>query len=167
MEVKPNLKVVRFDQVAPGDLFIVHDGTGPHVAIAVKEKSTDTMLMLILSPASAVAVSVHILTGLPSHTLVVFFSKDYTIRLPCDARVWFNAEPQSQNCLVLSQDKLYIRAVSGPAGRATPCYIDINDGVLLMGGSGVFARPTGDCAYAVEWSFWTTESEPREIFTTK
>jgi hypothetical protein len=166
MEITPNLRAVRFDQVGPGDLFLVQDGTGSYVAIAVKDPRAGDMMMLLLGPASADALYVPVLTNLPSHTPVVSFSKNYQIRLPCETKAWFITEPQPQNCVVLSEDRLYIRPLYGWAGQSTRCYIDANDGSLLMDGSGQFARPRGECAYALEWSFWTTETEPREIFRT-
>jgi len=166
MEIAPTVRSSWFAQLDPGDLFIVDDGTGSYVALAVKDPSATEKMALLLGPASPAVPKVPILTNLPQMR-VVSFGKDYKLRLPCDSRRWFAAEPPDESsCLVLAEDKPYLRALYGYAPQVTRCYIGVQDGVLLMDAShSRFARPSRDCAYTSDWAFLTSERDAREIIS--
>jgi hypothetical protein len=172
MEFTPNARSSRFAQLDPGDLFIVRDDTGSYVALAVKDpnsvknpNATDKMVLL-LGPASPTVPHVPALTNLPQQTPVVSFGKDYKVRLPCNATAWLSTEPPVEDqCVVLADDKLCIRARFGNGVRLSRCYVSVEDGILLLDGAGRFAGPGVDCAYTLDWAFLTNERHAREIIS--
>jgi hypothetical protein len=121
----------------------------------------------MLGPISETHPELPVLTDLPRSTRVVSFSKDYTVSLPCEAKAWLSSEPQVGRCAVVSAEALYIRARYGYAGQFTQTYVGIKDGLVCVNDVGHFAPPSGDCAYATELTFWTTEKDPRMILSFK
>jgi hypothetical protein len=163
MEIAPKLVTARLPQADPGDLFIVRDDTGSYVALAVKEPHDGDQFVLILGPPSSKVPEVPILTNFPSGSSVVSFGKEYTLRLPCEAKAWLPTEPQTGHCLVLSTDKVYMRAMYRPFNQAVNVYVDVDDGQLVVNSSGHFAHPREHCTYTVEWDLLTVEKDPRLI----
>ena len=165
MQITPRLTSIRAPQADPGDLLIVHDDTGSYVALAVKEPRDGELLVLFLGPPSAEAPETPVLTGFPPRSIATSFAKEYAVRLPVEPAAWINTEPQTGNCLVLSGDKIYIRALYGYVGQRVYVYISMVEGILLEDSSGRFARPTDRCTYVVKWDIMTLETVPRLILS--
>lgn len=165
MEITPKLINTRPPQADPGDLFIVRDDTGSYVALAVKDPHDGDRFVLVLGPASPHVAKTSVLTGFPPSTIITSFGKEYSVRLPVEASAWLNLEPQAGHCLVLSADKLFIRALYQHFGQAINVYISLADGLLAVDASGHFTRPRDHCTYAVKWDILTIEREPRFILS--
>lgn len=141
MEISPRLRTARLPQADPGDLFIVRDDTGSYVAFAVKGPHEGDRLVLVLGPPSPEVPEVPVLTNFSSGTVVVSFGKEYTLRLPCDVKAWLPAEPRVGQCVVLSGDKLYVRARYRQFNQAIYTYAGVDDGLLVVNRSCQFAHP--------------------------
>jgi hypothetical protein len=168
MEIAPKLRTARLPQTDPGDLFIVRDDTGSYVALVVKGPHDGDRLVLVLGPPSPEVPEVPFLTNFSSGTVVVSFGKEYTLRLSCDVTAWLPAEPKVGQCVVLSDDKVYVRGRYRQFNQAIYAYVGIDDGLLVVNRSGQFAHPSSrsdDCAYAVECVFLTVEKDPRVILS--
>lgn len=164
MQISPKLVTARFGDTKPGDLCVAsyfHDKL--FVSLVAEDRRDGDKLILLLGPTSEDVPEVPYICDYPSRE-VVSIAKDYELRLPHDAKGWmFEEPPREQACLVLAENKLYFRAFYGWAGQKTQCYIDAVDGQVLKNDGGRFMHPAGTCAYALAWSLWTTEKEPREI----
>jgi len=166
MVITPSLKSTQFSELKPGDLFFLHRTPGSHAALAVHDPKTNAKdkMLILPGPRSSTAPKVPTLMGASQQTRVVSFAKDYKLRLPCDPSAWLFTEPPAEcACLVLAEDKLYIRARLDLGGSLIQCYIGVEDGVLLGKGSERFAQPSGDCTYTLDWAFLTTEEDARRV----
>jgi hypothetical protein len=156
------MKSVRLDLAKPGDLiFVFHDNVS-YVAIAVKDPTATEQLTLLLGPVSTKFPIVPNLTAFPGHCTVASFEKGYELVLPCEPKYWFETEPEDGPCLVLAEDKQYVRARYGYGGQQTYCYVEIKSGLLLMN-RGNFAHPGRNNAFATEWRLTTNERPARTI----
>jgi hypothetical protein len=168
MEIAPLLRSTRFEQLGPGDLFILHRTPGSYVALAVKDpkaakdpNARDKMVLVFGPPSSAVKAP--ILMSISQQTPVVSFGTAYELRLPCDTNRWLAAEPDEGHCLVLAEDKVYMRAQF--AGTDKQIYVEVRAGLLLTDSYARFAYPSGECAYTLTWAFLTAEKDAREILS--
>jgi hypothetical protein len=165
MQISPSLTLCEFAKLDPGDLCALRRGSGSYIALAVKEPNSPDKMVLILGPASSEAPKVPLLMRLSPQTRVVSFSKDYTLRLPCDTNAWLSIEPEESHCLVLTADRVCVRAHFKGAYDTVQCYVDVKAGMLITDNNGNFASPGGDRAYTLDWALLTTEIDAREILT--
>jgi hypothetical protein len=169
MKITPTLRSCQFAKLDSGELFIVHHRTGSYLAIAVsdpkaaKDPNAKDKMVLLLGPASPDYPKVPVLTNFSQQTPVISFAKDYKLRLPCDTIGWLATEPDEGQCIVLAEDKVYLRAQF--AGTDKQVYIDLKAGLLLKDAYERSAYPSGDCAYTSGWTFLTTEGDAREILS--
>ena len=169
MEITPDLKVTRFAQLAPGDLFICPHGDVAFVAMVAKDPTEDgEKVMVPLGPVFPDGVNGPSLVR-RARTTVIAFGKEYALRLPTHARGWRANEPASDiSCILVTENGAYLRANFRPPqhGEFSACYIDIATGLVQTTGTGPqqqFAPPRGLAAFAVAWEIVTTEKEPRMI----
>jgi hypothetical protein len=160
MKSTHNLKAMKAEQLDPGDLFLVDDGNGSYVALMVKDDTGP--LMLLLGPPSSEAVEFPTLTGCPANIVVASFSKNFSIHLPVEPKSWLSKEPKTGLCLVLSQDKLYIRTDRKLAGVIERVSIGIANGLIFRIDRRL-AHPE-DCIYVNRWTILTADDPPRETF---
>lgn len=171
MEVTPSMKSRRFEELDPGDLFLMYHETEWYVAVAVRDPkavnnpNAKDKMVLLLGPSSSAVSRVPVFTSFSQRMPVVSFGKDYTLQLPCDAKSWLDDEPSAEGCLVLADDKPCMRATFGFPNQNTQCYIDLKDGKLITNAAGNFAYPSGRCAYTLDWALLTAEKKPREILS--
>jgi hypothetical protein len=168
MEISPKMKSSPFGKLDPGDLCIAHDDTGSYAALAVQDPQSGGNWALILGPASKDAPIVPVVTNFPHGLAVASFARQFTLCLPCTIEPWLDREPApDKKCVVLTEDKIYVRAVFsfGPGGRRI--YVCLNDGRILVDGSGSFDHPAArsPAVYATRWTLVTIEREPREILS--
>ena len=150
------------DLTQPGDLiFVFHDNVS-YVAITVKDPTSKEQLTLILGPASTKFPIVFNLTAFPGYCTVASFEKSYEVVLPCEPKYWFETEPEDGPCLVLADDKQYVRAKYGYGGQQAYCYVEIKSGLLFVN-RGNFAHPGRNNTFATEWRLTTNERPARTI----
>jgi hypothetical protein len=169
MTAEPHLRICRFSQLSPGDLFVyVHDN-GSCIALKVVDPTAnDEPLLLPFGPQLPSGLDRSNLLSQQS-TDVISFGKAYVLKLPARAEGWSRSEPDQETLCILATDESYfIRANSaGQRGEFRPCYVDLMTGRIHAkdnGWQGEFIRPRGASAVAVEWELMTTEPEPRLIF---
>ena len=171
MDITPNLVATRFAELNSGDLFVCPDEAGPYVAILTTDPTANgNKLALRLGPTFEPNTQFPALKSCPPSLTVLSFGKDYSLRLPCNTSGWLNTEPSEGPCLLLEQDKLFLRGLVGFYGvRPTLCYVGVQDGVIYTvrsaSGRNELSHPGLECACAVEWAFLTTESLPRVILS--
>ena len=165
MNIKPSLTVTKLSDANPGDLVIIRDYTGPFLTLVVGNPFRAGRLLLWLGPALAQGPEVPALTNFPPDATVISLRGDYELRLPCEAADWSLEEPRDGQCLVLCSDAVYIRAIYRWTGQIVRSYVEIAKGQLLVDNAGHFARPSGTCAYAAKWAFFTVEKEPRKLLS--
>jgi hypothetical protein len=174
MEIAPSMKSLRFEELDPGELFFMNDGSEYHVALAVrdpnsvKNPSARDKMTLLLGPPSSNFKKVPTLTSIVQRTPVVSFGKNYILQLPSDRRLWSATEPSPDaRCLVLAGEKACMRAHFPGYGQppGVQCYIDVKSGELIADKNGRFAYPDGECAYTSDWIFLTAENDARKIFS--
>ncbi len=168
MRIVPALKVTRFAQLEPGELFIFHHTEGSCVAIVAADPiENDEKIPVALGPSLPRSINYpSLIPGIPG--AVICFGKDYLIRLPVHANGWLNAPPgPEKHCILVTEQGTYIRAnFNLQQNPYRECYIDIATGMIFSEGSGPFQRyatPRGSHAFATEWEITTSESEPRVI----
>src|SRR5207247_5113378 len=88
---------------------------------------------------------------------VVSFGKNYELQLPTSPSFWSETEPDpDQHCVLMCDSRVFFRAnCSRYAGRFTPSYVNIEDGIVYRN------RPPGIPAYAIGWEILTDEGKPR------
>jgi hypothetical protein len=169
MDSTPKLKIDRFAQLHPGELFLFEYGNARCVGLVAEYRDPDPQnLLLPLGPIfPGNDPGPRLMSG---HFAAVSFGRDFTIRLPVDPKNWTDKEPDRDcNCLTLSENGLYFRANGNPDpdGRFVPCFLNAANGVVeVIQGSlppGRFTRPAGTLAFALAWEILTTEAKPRTI----
>lgn len=164
MKVQPVLKVDRFAQLAPGDLFIFNHNNGSCMALKVADPANDgDKLILPLGPTFPAGISGPTLMS-PQDMTVVSFGKDYTLKLPTEATGWVVSEPAPNlHCFVVNERGVYARANFAPPGKSFRwCFVEIGSGSILSKESS-YIVPASPRAYAIEWALVTDEAEPRAI----
>jgi hypothetical protein len=169
MEITPSLKVTRFAQLEPGDLFIVPNGDEALVAMVAEDPTQNgEQLMLTLGPTFPAGTTGPSIMRCADMT-VLSLAKAYELRLPCQPGGWLPSEPApDKNCILVTEHGAYWRANfdSARTGGFKPCYADIVTGLVHTTGRGPFqqfAMPGGQAAFAVAWEIATIEKEPRVI----
>ena len=170
MQIDPRIKVARFAQLEPGDLFIYPHADGSCISMHVVDPTRDgDVVMLVLGPDFPRGMEGPGLLQAPTAT-VISFGKDYVLRLPSSAQVWKTALPASDiHCIAVTPEKVYIRAnYDGGQQPFQPCYIDMEAGRVHATEAGPFGRPSpppGAPAFALEWELVTIGSKPRAILS--
>jgi hypothetical protein len=164
MKVESMLKIDRFAQLAPGDLFIFIHKNESCVALKVVDPTNDgDKFILPLGPTFPAATYRPTLMG-PKDMTVVSFGKDYTLKLPTQATGWLANEPgPNQHCFVVNERGVYVRANFAPSSEPIRwCYVDIGSGSILSNDRS-YIEPVSPSAYAIDWTLLTNETEPRDI----
>jgi hypothetical protein len=168
-KITPSLKVTRFAQLEPGNLFIVPNGDEALVATVAEDPTQNgERLMLTLGPTFPAETNGPSLLRCPGMT-VLSLAKAYVLRLPCQPHGWLDNEPPPDKyCILVNETSAYWRANfnSGRDRGFKACYIDVATGLIQTAGRGPlrqFAMPSGLATFAVAWEIVTTEKEPRVI----
>jgi len=170
MQIDPAMKIARFAQLEPGDLFIYPYGEGSCVGMKIVDPTRDgDVVLFLLGPEFPRGMAAPGLLPPPTAT-VISFGKEYVLRLPCHARAWSAVAPAFDiHCVGMTDQKAFIRANYDAGQQAfQPCYIDLEAGRVHATMSGAFGRPSplqGSPAFALEWELATTLPKPRAILT--
>lgn len=147
MQVVPNVKVTRFEQLEPGDLFIMLYRDRSCLALkAVDQLGNGDKLILPLDPSfTKRALGPHLL-GWQGAT-AVSFGRDYTVRLPTASEAWAIQAPEYDVfCLAVTSDHIYFRAnFSTYENDFRACWVRAADGEVI------YDRLPPIMAYALQW----------------
>ncbi len=171
MDIEPKFEMTCFERLSAGDLFIFSDQNGPCTGIAVDDPTSSAKSAVLLGPSFPPEVAHPPLLGIRSGTTVLSFGKGYAVRLPCRPNGWLSTEPgPDKQCLVVTEYGLYMRAyfLLYHVRKFCPCYVGIQDGVVVTTGKSVgneYTLPRGTALYAVQWELLTTERKPRAILS--
>ena len=133
MEVIPAMRVARFEQLEPGELFLCVDGRDPFYAIKTQKPSSgDRNEMVLLGPKFVHDVTESFLVAWAPVT-VLSFGKTFTIVLPNDPASWSVTGPSREPlCLAISGDSTYICTNGGDSPqRYFPCFVDVKTGAII------------------------------------
>ena len=170
MQIDPDIKVIRFAQLEPGDLFIYPHGEGSCVGMKIVDPTRDgDELLLLLGPKFPRGVAGPGLMPPPTAT-VISIGKEYVLRLPCRAHAWSAQAPAfDTHCIAIADQKAFIRAnYDGGQQVFLPCYIDMEAGRVHAASSSAYRAPSplqGSPAFALEWELATAAPKPRAILT--
>jgi len=168
VEVLMKPKITRFDQTAPGDLFVFSHSEGQSVAITAHDATEASgKAACVLGPSFPLGRTGPCLIRGPGTTLISF-EKNFKLRLPTKPSSWSTDEPQPNIicCSVTSSGNVLIRANSFSNSASRPCYINIATGEIDHN-SGAIAlfNPLNRIAFALEWDILSDEPEPRIILS--
>jgi len=166
----PSLRVTRFAQLEPGDLFILRRREERYVGLTVHDATEEGQkLLLPIGPTLPNFMTYPTLISDPGAT-VISFGKDYTARLPIGPGAWEDDEPPAAvTAIAVAEDGVFLRCnFSNHPHHFQACYVDLKDGEICATGRGrgaVYARPNGIRAFATHWDFITIEEPARSILT--
>jgi hypothetical protein len=149
LEILPQLKIDRFDQLAFGDLFLGEIAGAKTSAIKAVDRSNRSAdpVIVILGPA----MPKDTLPGtiLPRAGLTaISFGQTYRIKLPTHADGWQvrQAPPREVLALGLVDGVPHVRANFDPyPGQFNPCHLRLTDGELI------YDSQMAIMAYAIDW----------------
>jgi hypothetical protein len=107
---------------------------------------------------------------------VLSLGSEYELRLPAAPSGWSADEPtRDELCFALSaygrdgsEQTLFLRAMFlVPPQALLLCYVDLRSGQILVDREqrAPYIAPSGISGYAIEWSLFTKENEPRLILS--
>jgi hypothetical protein len=164
----PRLKVERFAQLEPGELFLFEHSSVRCVGFVCDYRDPDpTKLLLVLGPEYPGEIKSPTLLNI--NVTAISFGKEFSIVLPVDRHQWCEDEPRhDHHCLLVTNAGIFFRAdgAISPHQGFVSCFVNAATGIVEVINSpspGTYARPRGTAAYALSWEIITTESEPRSI----
>jgi hypothetical protein len=171
MQSNPPLRVTRFAQLSPGDLFILRRRDERYVGLVVHDSTEDGQTLLLpIGPTLPSFMTWPTLTEDHPGATVISFGADYAARLPVDPAGWEDEEPPAAvTALVVAEGATFLRCNFSPRpGQFQACYVNLADGEICTSGGGrggFYVRPSGIRAYATRWELSTTERPARTILS--
>jgi hypothetical protein len=147
MDIFPKMRVTRFEQLNPGDLFLCLGRDENFYALkTAKQANRDESEMVLLGPTFVHGLAESFI--LPWDTVTVLsLGTEFTIQLSSDPSVWSPTGPSRKPvCLAITDEATYIctNGAEGPH-RHLPCYVDMKTGAILE------RRVPGIPAYTNTW----------------
>ena len=168
MQTTPTIRVTRFAQLEPGDLFILRRQHERYVGLMVRDSAENGQTFLLpIGPSLPRFMTYPSLTVDPG-TTVISFGKDYILSLPTDPAAWEDEPPPaSVTAIAVTDAGVFLRCNFLPhRDQFRACYVDLTDGEICIRGTGTsaaYAEPLGIRAYATRWELLTTTTPPRSI----
>jgi hypothetical protein len=161
MDVIPPLVATRFEQLAPGDIFLSLGG--PLLSYGLKTKapsSGDRCNFVSLGPQFVQGVEESFLFPWQS-TAVLSFGTQCTIQLSTEPTAWFTSGiTRKAVWLAVASQKIYVccNGAAGP-GDYFPCFVDVTTGEIVE------RRLPGTVAYTNTWELSVLGSHhpPRSV----
>lgn len=147
MEIFPPVKVTRFEQLKPGDLFIYPDKRQSCFAIKVEKQSADDSSgMVVLGPNFPDGISESFILEWQPAT-VISFGKEYSILLPQAPDLWFlSGSLREPVCIAVCEQRAYVCANGGSnEQRFLQCFVEFSTGKLVE------RQLPGHVAYTNNW----------------
>jgi hypothetical protein len=146
MDFLPKVKIDRYEQLEPGELFSARNHDISFFALkCAKGKDADRNEMVVLGPNFP--YSTHESFLLPWNGLTtISYGADFTVVLPTSADAWTeSADERKPVCLAICKDELYIctNGAESPY-RHYACYVHIGTGHILSQRLPAYALYTHD-----------------------
>lgn len=161
MDIIPPVKVARFEQLEPGDLFIFMDRVEKSYAIKTQQpRNGDRSQMVLLGPVFPQDVSESAIVGWQPVT-TLSFGKNYSILLPTDSKSWsLSRLDQTSVCLAIADGEAYVCTNGAAYARDYfRCFVEVGTGKILE------RSPPGEIAYTTDWEIAVLSAKhpPRTI----
>jgi hypothetical protein len=151
MQALPSVKIERYEQLKPGDLFSFrHHKTTSFALKCAKNRDGDPEEMVILGPHFPYPQPVAAIVPWEAVT-VVSYGSDFTVMLPTNPDSWVeNGGTEKAVCLAVGKDGNFICADGGKVpGMHALCFVDVATGRILDKGRPSMALYTYDWAIGV------------------
>jgi hypothetical protein len=149
MEIVPPVRVTRFEQLEPGELFIYIDRNHTFYALRTLPPATgDKSTMVVLGPSFPEQES-FLLPWQP--VTVLSLGKDFAIVPSLDPSSWSMDGPSRDPvCLAIADGAAYICTNGGlPSQRYFACFVDVKTGAIVEGRLPGYAVFTGSWEIAM------------------
>ena len=147
MNIIPPVKIERFEQLQPGDLFVyMNEGAGCFALKLERERDNDPNKMVFIGPDFPHDMKESYILPWQKAT-VVSHGKNFNIVLPGRAASW---KPQTEMrkpvCLAVIEKEVFFCTNGGTSPEHyIPCYIGAATGKIHM------SRPAGSIAFTHDW----------------
>jgi hypothetical protein len=135
MEIVPPVRVTRFEQLEPGELFIYFDTNHKFYALKTQRPATgDRSTMVILGPSFPDHLRESFLLPWQPAT-VLSLGKSFLVVPSLDAASWSTLGPGREPvCLAVVDDNIYICTNGGlSAQRYFACFVEVKTGAIVEG----------------------------------
>jgi hypothetical protein len=135
MDVFPSVRTARFEELEPGDLFILIDQQQKLYALKTQQPATgDRSAMVLLGPSFIQDVAESFLVPWQPAT-VLSFGKSFSILPPLDPTSWSPTGPsRTPVCLAVAGEDIYICTNGGFSPQHYfSCFVDLKTGAIIEG----------------------------------
>jgi hypothetical protein len=135
MEIVPSVKVARFEQLEPGELFIYLDGKQTFYALKTQQPASgDRSTMVLLGPSFIQDIKESFLVPWQPVT-VLSFGKSFSILPSLDPTSWSTTGSTRQPvCLAVADESVYICTNGGSSPHHYfSCFVEVKTGAIVEG----------------------------------
>jgi hypothetical protein len=157
MTIIPPLRTERFEQLQPGELFMMFENSVPCYGIKTEQPANgDRSGMVVLGPRFPYEADEAFLIGWQAGT-VISAGKDYTAILPTDPAAWIlSGNARKPVCLALSDNRVFVCANGGHSPQhCVARYVELNTGK-------VESRLPSHAAYTNSWQIAFIDKQSRQ-----
>lgn len=132
MKIIPSVRIARFEQLQPGDLFVLLGHQQPCLALkTAKAKDGDREEMVLLGPAFPHDIKEATIVPWEA-TTTVSYGQDYSLLLPTDPSAWFqDGDTRTPICLAVTDEDVFVCANGGNhSQRFFQCYVNLRTGEI-------------------------------------
>jgi hypothetical protein len=151
MEIVPPVRVTQFNELEPGDLFvIVQDGTPCFALKTEKSANGDRSSMVVLGPRFPYDTNESVILDGDAVT-VISYGKHYSILLSDDPDAWFlGGNLRNPVCVAVHEQNVYVCTNGGPSStRFFQCFVEFSTGKIIEGRLPIYAAYTNDWEIAI------------------
>lgn len=133
MQIVPQAKTTRFEQLEPGELFVFLRIKVPCLALkTAKSPNSDKNEAVLLGPTFPYDLKEAVILPWDT-TTVVSYGQNWTVRLPIDPAAWFeDGDTRAPVCLALAGDEVFVCANGADNQfRFFQCFVNLRTGEIL------------------------------------
>ena len=161
MEIVPPVRVARFEQLEPGELFIYFDAKQTLYALKTQQPASgDRSAMVLLGPSFIQDIEESFLVPWQPAT-VLSFGRNFSVLPSLDPTSWSLAGSTRRPVfLAVADENVYICTNGGPSPQHyLPCFVEVKTGAIIEG------RLPGSAAFTATWeiALLSTKHPPRSI----
>jgi hypothetical protein len=133
MQIIPPFRMILFEQVVPGDLFLYIEGRHKFYALKTQSPSGGPKTTLVmLGPSFIDDIKESFLLSWEA-AMVLSLGKNFSILLPTDATAWsWNRPDRTPVWLAMAGDSLFICSNGSPSPQQYfPCFVDVKTGQIV------------------------------------